>query len=210
MAEYTPAMPDELQQIINLHRAIFGGWTMMADEAAAPPAAGQQLEGQQSPTPDAGSARDEQLGDGGKKALDAERRRARDLEKQLKAANDKLTAIADAEKTDLQRAADAAAKAQQEAEAARQELARERIARQYRLSDDDTALLSGTEEQMEALAARLATAAAPPRQAPAEGGYTPFKTDAASQAAAAAAAGDKNAAMAAKIRQLAEMPKPTK
>lgn len=210
MAEYTPAMPDELQQIINLHRAIFGGWTMMADEAAAPPAAGQQLEGQQSPTPDAGSARDEQLGDGGKRALDAERRRARDLEKQLKAANDKLTAIADAEKTDLQRAADAAAKAQQEADAARQELARERIARKHRLSDDDTALLSGPEEQMEALAARLATAATPPRQAPAEGGYTPFKADAASQAAAAAAAGDKNAAMAAKIRQLAEMPKPTK
>lgn len=209
-ASTAPARPAELQQIIDLHRDMFGGWTMMADEAAdsAAPQAPQAQNG--APQPQTSDARDEQLGDGGKKALDAERRRARDLEKALKAANDKLAVIEDAEKTELQRATDAATKAQQEAESARQELARERIARKHRLSDDDTALLSGSEEQMEALAARLASAAIPPKQAPTEGGYSPLKADAATQAAAAAAAGDKQAALTAKIRQLIEMPKPAK
>ena len=209
-ASTAPARPAELQQIIDLHRDMFGGWTMMADEAAdsAAPQAPQAQNG--APQPPTSDARDEQLGDGGKKALDAERRRARDLEKALKAANDKLAVIEDAEKTELQRATDAATKAQQEAESARQELARERIARKHRLSDDDTALLSGSEERMEALAARLASAAIPPKQAPTEGGYSPLKADAATQAAAATAAGDKQAALTAKIRQLIEMPKPAK
>lgn len=210
-ASTAPATPAELQQIIDLHRDMFGGWTMMADEAAdsaTTSPASQPQDG--APQPPASDARDEQLGDGGKKALDAERRRARDLEKALKAANDKLAVIEDAEKTELQRATDAATKAQQEAESARQELARERIARKHRLSDDDTALLSGSEEQMEALAARLASATIPPKQAPTEGGYSPLKADAATQAAAATAAGDKQAALTAKIRQLIEMPKPAK
>uniref|UniRef100_A0AAU8B284 Scaffolding protein n=1 Tax=Dulem virus 32 TaxID=3145750 RepID=A0AAU8B284_9CAUD len=145
---------------------------------------------------------DEKLGDGGKKALDAERRRARDLEKQLKAAADKLAAIEDAEKTDLQRATDAAAKAKQDAEEARRDLARERIARKHRLSDDDTALLSGSEEQMEALAARLAAASTP--LSPPEGGQASTPASPAAQAAAATAAGDAAAAFNAKIRMLAE------
>lgn len=33
-ASTAPATPAELQQIIDLHRDMFGGWTMMADEAA--------------------------------------------------------------------------------------------------------------------------------------------------------------------------------
>ena len=156
----------------------------------------------EAPTP---APADEQLGDGGKKALDAERRRARDLEKQLKAANERLTAIEDAEKTDLQRATDAAAKAKQDAEVARQELARERIARKHRLSDDDTALLSGTEEQMEALATRLATTRGP--STPPEGGLPSPPASPATQAAAATAAGDVTAAYAAKVRMLADMSK---
>lgn len=100
-ASTAPATPAELQQIIDLHRDMFGGWTMMADEAAdsaTTSPASQPQDG--APQPPASDARDEQLGDGGKKALDAERRRARDLEKALKAANDKLAVIEDAEKTE--------------------------------------------------------------------------------------------------------------
>lgn len=201
----TPTTPAQLQQVIDLHREMFGGWTMMAGENANP-SEGQQPQAEtQNPTAPA----DEQLGDGGKKALDAERRRARDLEKQLKAANDRLATIEDAEKTDLQRATDAAAKAKQDAEAARQELARERIARKHRLSDDDTALLSGTEEQMEALAARLATTPTPGPSSPPEGGLPSQPASPAAQAAAATAVGDADAAFAAKVRMLADL-KPAK
>ncbi|MDO5066221.1 MAG: hypothetical protein Q4D96_02930 [Propionibacteriaceae bacterium] len=201
----TPTTPAQLQQVIDLHREMFGGWTMMADENANP-SEGQQP---QAETQNPAAPADEQLGDGGKKALDAERRRARDLEKQLKAANDRLATIEDAEKTDLQRATDAAAKAKQDAEAARQELARERIARKHRLSDDDTALLSGTEEQMEALAARLATTPTPGPSSPPEGGLPSQPASPAAQAAAATAAGDADAAFAAKVRMLADL-KPAK
>lgn len=49
---------------------------------------------------------DEPLGEGGVKALRAERKRAADAEKRANAAEEQLREIADAEKTDLQRAQD--------------------------------------------------------------------------------------------------------
>lgn len=57
------------------------------------------------PPQEAGQA---QLGDAGKAALDAERKARRDAEKNLKTLQDQLKAREDADKTDLQKAQDAA------------------------------------------------------------------------------------------------------
>ena len=58
----------------------------------------------------------EQLGDAGKAALAEERKARRDAEKQLKAMQAQLQAFEDANKTEAQKAADAATQAQQQAE----------------------------------------------------------------------------------------------
>ena len=129
--------------------------------------------GQPDPAPD--GAEGEQLGEAGKRALAAERKAAREARQQLAAAQARLQEIEDADKSELQKATDAAAKAQSEADEARRELARERIARKHGLSDEDTELLAGDADAMERLAARLAAAgtqgppkgdATPPGQAP--------------------------------------------
>lgn len=196
-------MPQELQQVIDLHRQMFAGWSMQAETpppADEPPA--EQPSAEQ-PAPE--------LGDAGKRALDVERKARRDAEKKLAEANKRLQEIADAEKTELERATEAAQKALADAEAARQELARERIARKHKLSDDDTALLSGDEEQMERLASRLGAAAQPGTPiVPGEGTYQPAPGGTREQAAKAEAAGDQKAALALKARQLMEMRHPTK
>ena len=105
---------------------------------------------------------DEVLGEAGKKALAAERKAARDAQRQLAEANARLQAIEDAGKSELEKALDKAAKAELAMNAAKQEVERERIARKFSLSDEDTDLLTGDVEQMERLAARIAQAATPP------------------------------------------------
>lgn len=105
---------------------------------------------------------DEVLGEAGKKALAAERKAARDAQRQLAEANARLQAIEDAGKSELEKALDKAAKAELAMIAARQEVDRERIARKFSLSDEDTDLLTGDVEQMERLAARIAQTVTPP------------------------------------------------
>ena len=144
-----PAVPDELAEIIALHKSMFGGFTMMADTPPADGAAQPDPGATPDPKPDATDWK-------------AESRKWEDRAKANKDAADRLAQLEDANKSELQKAQDATVKAQQEAEQARQELARERIARKHMLSDEDTELLSGDEEQMERLAARIALAATPP------------------------------------------------
>lgn len=142
-------MPDELAEIIATHRAEFGGFVMEA-EVVVPEE--QPVEEEAVP-----SAKDDEadLGDAGKRALAAERKSARDALRRATEAEARLKDIEDAGKSELQKAQDAAAKAAADAEAAQLELSRERIARRHRLSDEDAELLSGSEEQMERVAARL-------------------------------------------------------
>lgn len=120
--------------------------------------------------------------------------------------------LAESNKTELQKATDAAAKAQADAEQARRELARERVARKHGLSDEDTELLTGTEQQMERLAARIAASAPQPGtpKAPPVPGIekTPETRNIplAAQIAAAEADGNKNLVATLKAMQLASTP----
>lgn len=155
-----PALPADLAEIIDTHRRLFGGFVMETTDP--PPADTPPADPPAPPANEPPATGDDELGEAGKKALAAERKAARDALARANAAEARLQAIEDAGKSELQRATDAAAKAQREAEQTRQELARERVARKHGLADEDLELLSGDEEQMERLAARLATAATPP------------------------------------------------
>lgn len=100
----------------------------------------------------------EQLGEGGKKALDAERRRANAAEKASKALQSRIDEIEASKLSDLERAQKAASEAQAEAERARGEALRYRIAAKHQISDEDAELfLTATDEEtLTRQAARLA------------------------------------------------------
>lgn len=77
--------------------------------------------------------------------------------KELEALESQVKAAEDAKKSEIERISDRAAKAEQRAQQVEAELIRERIARRHSISDDDLDLLgSGTEEQLEARAKRIA------------------------------------------------------
>lgn len=81
MPKLVTQMPAELAEIIATHRALFGGFTMMAEEGAPAVPAGS---GQPNPVPaDTAAKADEQLGDGGKKALQSERDARKSAEQQV-------------------------------------------------------------------------------------------------------------------------------
>lgn len=107
------------------------------------------------------------LGEGGKKALEAERKRAAKAERDLKAMQTRLDEIEAAKLSDLERAQKQAADAASEAEKARAEVLRYRIAAKHGITDDDAELfLTGSDEetltrQAERLAARAAEAEKP-------------------------------------------------
>lgn len=145
------------------------------------------------------------LGDPGKRALAAERDARRTAETALRDARARAEAADTQHATELAEARKAAEEAAAQAEAARVELAREQIARRHGLSDDDTALLTGSAEHMEALAARLAATRPAGKPAIREGAMPQLNTTPAQEAAAAEAAGDRQAALAAKTRQLLQM-----
>lgn len=145
------------------------------------------------------------LGDPGKRALAAERDARRTAETALRDARARAEAADTQHATELAEARKAAEEAAAQAEAARVELAREQIARRHGLSDDDTALLTGSAEHMEALAARLAATRPAGNPAVREGAMPQLNTTPAQEAAAAEAAGDRQAALAAKTRQLLQM-----
>lgn len=103
---------------------------------------------------------DEKLGEGGKKALEAERARAKALEKEVAkykdaAEKDRLSKLDDQQRAEAERD-----KAAEEAAKARAELAIERAARKHGITDDkDLDLLAGVPaDKVDALAKRLATA----------------------------------------------------
>lgn len=100
---------------------------------------------------------DEQLGEGGKKALTAEREARRTAEQTAAALQKQLDDINAANLSDLERAQQAATEAQTEAENARAEAARFRVAAKHGISDEDAELfLTGRDvDTLERQAARL-------------------------------------------------------
>lgn len=101
------------------------------------------------------------LGDSGKKALEAERKRATKAERDLKAMQTRLDEFEAAKLSDLERAQKQAADAATEAEKARAEVLRYRIAAKHGVTDEDAELfLTGSDEdtltrQAQRLAARV-------------------------------------------------------
>lgn len=151
-----PTIPEQLAEIIALHKSMFGGFEMNASTAGG--------DGAAQPTDPPADGANPPAEPPAQDSTDwkAEARKWEQRAKDNKSAADRLAQVEDANKTDLQKAQDAAAKAVADAQAAQLELSRERIARRHKLADEDAELLSGDEEQMERLAARLAQAATPP------------------------------------------------
>lgn len=109
------------------------------------------------------------LGDAGKKALAAERDARKAAEKSAAEYAAKVKAFEDAQKSDAEKAAEALATAQKDAESARTEALRWRVAAKHGISDEDAeTFLTGTDEdtitrQAERLAAIGSAAPAGPR-----------------------------------------------
>ncbi len=140
-------------------------------------------------------APDEPLGDAGIKALQAEREARKAAEEALKAAERERDAVKakaqkwdeaeEANKSEIERAKDEAAKAIADAESARTESLRLRIATRHGISDEDadTFLTASDEEGLERQAARLAEIAAAKREAerqtpdPSQGPRKPVEKD---------------------------------
>lgn len=127
--------------------------------------------------------------------------RAKENKAALDAAAPKLTEydkLVEASKTDAQRLEDAAKTAQTEAETAKTEAARLRVALKHGLDDKDLRLLTGTDAEMDETATYLAglkaAAAQPgtPRPNPAQGSSASGAPDLQAQIAQAEKAGDVN------------------
>lgn len=119
--------------------------------------------------PEPAKPADDKLGDSGKRALVTERQARREAEKRLKDLETQLQQYEDAQKTELQKAQEAAQKYQQELTATRVANARLMAAATHNLPPDAIDLLGdGTDEEIDARAKRLAemiTAAAAPASA---------------------------------------------
>ena len=104
-----------------------------------------------------GDPADKPLGEGGEKALKAEREARKAAEESAKALQKQLDEINAANMSDLERAQKAAADAQVEAEKARTEALRYRVAAKHGITDEDAELfLTGSDaETLERQAARL-------------------------------------------------------
>lgn len=110
---------------------------------------------------------DKPLGPAGEKALEEWKRRAKEAEATAKANAERVREFEDRDKTELQRAQEAAARYEAEAKAAQTELNRTRILAEHGLTPADAEFLpTGTEEEMQAAAKRLAdrfAISAPPK-----------------------------------------------
>lgn len=135
----------------------------MSDETLTP---------ETSPTPDVQSD-SAQLGDGGKKALDAERRRANQAEREAKALKARLDEIEASQLSEADKAKKRADEAEARALAAEAGALRWRIAAKHGISDDDADLfLTGTDEEtLTRQAERLAERTTP--QSKSDGLYVP-------------------------------------
>lgn len=148
---------------------------MLAEAATQPNAAGAadstnptgQPE-QALPSPD--KTEDDKLGDSGRRALASERQARRAAERQLKGLQEQLQQYEDAQKTELQKAQEAAKRYEQELTTTRVANARLMAAAVHNLPPDLIDLLGdGTEEEIDAraklLAEKLAAASPPPTPA---------------------------------------------
>jgi hypothetical protein len=126
--------------------------------------------GEQAAKSKSGSDEDK-LGDGGKRALQEERRIRRDAEKQLKELSDRLNHYEERDKTDLQKAIERAEAAEKGASSMRVANTRLMAAATHNIPADLIDMLgNGTDEEIDARAALLAEklAAAVPAAADAE------------------------------------------
>jgi hypothetical protein len=122
---------------------------------------------QTDPNPAAqGDPADEPLGDGGKKALDAERQRAKDLEKALNAATAKLTEIERANETALEKAQREAQELREAATTATLEALRFRIAAESGITDNVDLILTAPDEETMRRQAQLWVERAPASAGP--------------------------------------------
>lgn len=118
------------------------------------------------------------LGENGEKALKAERDARRTAERALAERDARLKELEDRDKSEEEKRTERLAKAERERDDIRSELIRERIARRHKIDDDDLDLLgSGTEEEIEARAKKIAAknaaaagvaATVPPSEKPVE------------------------------------------
>lgn len=143
----------------------------------------------ENPEPTQGDPAEEPLGEGGKKALQAERERAKAAEQQAAEFKKRLDEIEAANLSDLEKAQKQAQEAQEAAAKATADALRFRVAAKHGISDEDADLfLTGTDaETLEKQAARLVDRTpTAPRPDPSQGGRgEPAKGSTADQFAAA-------------------------
>lgn len=156
--------------------------------------------------------KDEPLGEGGKKALDAERSARKIAEDKVAAYEKEKADAAKASLSDIERANAEAAERAQEATDAKTELARYKVAAKYKITDaDDLELLATAPDEaaMERLAVRLAKDATPgtPKPDPSGGARNEKPGTLAERLAAAEKAGDKSAVAVLKAQQLGSVGK---
>lgn len=157
-------------------------------------------------TPDP-TPKDEALGEGGIKALTAEREARKLAEAKVAAFEKDAEEAAKAKLGDIERAQAETAERAKEAAEAKAELARYKVAAKHGITDaEDLELLAtaADEATMERLAARMAVAATPgtPKPDPSGGARNEKTGTLAEQIAAAEKAGDKSAVGALKAQQL--------
>jgi hypothetical protein len=116
------------------------------------------------PSPDPTPDPKDTLGDPGKRALDAERKRARDEKKRADAAEARLKELEDKDKSESQRAQEAAAEAARRADAAEQRALRLEVAHAKGLTAGQAKRLVGTtQEELEADADEILAEFSPQR-----------------------------------------------
>lgn len=104
------------------------------------------------PTPTTGV-----LGEGGKAALDAERKAKREAEKRAKEAEDRLRVIEDSQKSDLEKAQSRTAELEKQYAASEAQRLRLHVAAEHGVSKDDLVLLTAaTEDELTVQAKRIA------------------------------------------------------
>lgn len=161
------------------------------------------------PDPPAAPKADEPLGGPGLKALQAEREARAEAERKLAVFEAAQDEAEKAKLSDIERATTEAAEARKEAEAAKAEALRLRIAAKHGISDEEDMelFLTGTDEatltrQAERLAARVATPGTP-KADPSSGAKSGVESHSvADQIAAAEKDGDRAAASRLKAQQL--------
>ena len=153
----TIAVPVGLQTIIDTHRALFGGFTMQAEQDTPPAENPPVNSGEDNES--AGGDGDTPLGPAGERALAAVRDENKQLRQELTGFKQALTQALGIEPSDKR--TDALGDIQQEVAALRKENTVQRVARTHGITDeDDIALLMQADSGfVETLAARLKPAA---------------------------------------------------